>query len=115
MIDGIAHQVEQRIAKPVQDRAIQLDVAPFDDKLDLLAGRLGEIADHADEPGTGIGEGEHAHPANLIVQGARRLLERADVVGKRGSQPLDALLQFADVVADFLQCLDERRGAAPRR
>ena len=44
VIDGVAQQMDQRIAEPVENRAVQLELGAAQHHLDLLAQRFGDFA-----------------------------------------------------------------------
>jgi hypothetical protein len=47
VIEGVAHQVHERVAQGVDDGAVQLRVGAHELELDLLAQLVGEVADQA--------------------------------------------------------------------
>jgi hypothetical protein len=46
MVDGITHQVGQRIGEGLEDRTIQFDIGPLDLQVDLLTEFAREIPHH---------------------------------------------------------------------
>ena len=115
VVDGVADQVDQRVLQPFQHRPVELDVAPLDDQLDLLAAGLGQVADDPIQPLAGLGEREHPDPAHLVVEQTGRSGELAAVAGHGHGEALEVLLQLAEFLADPAECIDRRPGSAASR
>ncbi len=49
MVDGVADQVDHRVAQPLDDRAVEPRFLTDDPQLDLLARAVGQVADHPRE------------------------------------------------------------------
>jgi hypothetical protein len=86
VIDGVAHQVQERAAYALDDRAIELEVGAFDRELDRLVLRGRQIAHHPLQAFAGFAEGQHAHAMHLAFERRRRALEVAEVFGDRAAQ-----------------------------
>src|SRR6185437_4625459 len=75
VVDGIAHQVNQRIADLLEHGLVELGLLTRELQLDLLAEALRQVAHHAREAAENEGDGQHANPHDAFLQLAHVALE----------------------------------------
>ena len=68
MVDGVAQQMDDRIADLVEHRPIQLDLLAIDVEGDLLAERLRGVAHETREPIEDLPDGHHSAGHDLVLQ-----------------------------------------------
>ena len=109
MIHGVADQMVQRVSQTLEDRAVQLDLAPLDQKFDLFAARPGQVAHQPVEALAGLGERQHPQPSHRVVEEVGHLVELAAVARQDHGKTLQVLLEAAQIVVDLTE--HDRRGA----
>ena len=98
MVDGVADQVDHRVAQPLDDRPVQPRLLADDPQLDLLARAVGQVADDPGEPREQLVDRDHPQVERRVADLPADPLERLE-----GVQPgLDAvdLAQAHEVVGE---------------
>ncbi len=107
VVDRVAHQVHERIAQLVRDRAVHLHVAALHAEVHILAQRACRVPHHARQPLEDIAQRHHAHRENAALQlreHAAHPVERGRGAVHRGRS--DARVQhgqLADPLRDVIQ------------
>jgi len=83
VVDGVAHDVQERPLELLEHVAIELHVAAVDDEARLLARLLARVAQRAAEWLAQVARGHHAHGAQRLVGGDDVRLQRLGVVDER--------------------------------
>lgn len=94
MIDGVADQVDHRVAQPLNDRPVQPSFLADDPQLDLLARAVSQVANHAGEPREELIDGHHAQVERRVPD-----LPADPLEGFKGVQP-------GNEPGDFAQALE---------
>ena len=80
MVDGVADQVDHRVAQPLDDRAVEPGFLADDPQLDLLARAVGQVADHAGEPREELIDRDHPQVERRVPDLPADPLERLERV-----------------------------------
>ena len=80
MVDGVADQVDHRVAEPLDDRPVEPRVLTDDPQLDLLAGAVGQVADHPREPREELVDRDHPQVERRVADLPADPLERLERV-----------------------------------
>ena len=97
MVDGVAHQVGQRVADGVEDAAVGLGVAAGDLEGDLPAAGGGQLAHQARQGGEEVVHRLHARAQDVVLEGAG---DDVELLGQAGELVLGAGAgELADLVA----------------
>src|SRR5207244_5664624 len=102
VVDGVADQVQQRIADLFDHRTIELGVLALDDEVDLLALLTRDIAYDARQPTENGLERQHARLHNLLLQ---LVGDAADVL--RGLLQVGQYAVIAEPVDEGIAELDQ--------
>lgn len=99
MVHCVPNEVQQRLAQPVENRAIGFDLAARDDKLHVFARRGCKVAQRAGQRFTGVGKGSYPKLADLLQHVVRDRVQGSGLPNPRGrkslglaDQPTEALL-----------------------
>ncbi len=123
MIDRIAHQMRERVLDGLNQRPVQLRLAPVHFQLDQFFAGTGQIADHAGQPRPEITDRLHArlHDAFLQLAGdvvqLLRGLHKDTILHRFGKRTnlVPGQHQFAHQVHQLIEQSDVHADAAFRR
>ena len=82
VVDGVAHQVHQRIADLLEHGLVELGAVAGEAQLDLLAEALAQVAHQARKAVEHEADGQHAHAHDAFLQLAHVALELAQGVAQ---------------------------------
>ncbi len=80
VVDGVADQVDHRVAQPLDDRPVEPRLLADDPQLDLLAGPVGQVADDPGEPREQLVDRDHPQVERRVADLAADALERLERV-----------------------------------
>ncbi len=109
MVDRIAQQVQQNLAKPVEHLAIGLGAGVVEVEHNLLAGGAGHLAQLEPQRAEDRGQRQHARAADLLVQAVADGMEAPVVVAQLVRKQRQASLELADQRVGLLERLDQHR------
>ena len=92
VVDGVAHQVRERVLQPFEDRAVDLDVAPLDDQVDVLAPGRRDVAPVRSSPWQASAKGSIRTRRTSSSSRPAARAELAAVGVERRGEPLQLLL-----------------------
>ena len=114
VVDGVPHQMHQRIGDGFQHRLVEFRVAPLQLHFALLVALLGEISHDARVLSPGIANRLHARAHHAVLQRGGQPVEPLDrlrqfVVAAAGGNlhdPVAGQHQFADEIHQIVEMVD---------
>ncbi len=92
MIDGITHEMHERLGESIQDALIEIGVLAGDFESDVFAALLGDIANDARKTAKKLFDGHHANFQDAFVKFVEDARLKCHGVGKPGTQRVACML-----------------------